>query len=124
MVLERGRTDQEIEIGHPVALPSLRSPELTEVPAGFLIDAQDYDAGKKFLQHGLAACLIARGLNAFPQLGDRNHADGQSSITELQKAPRNALDSVEMINDPVGVNEERTGGHSRGSRRVASRRLS
>ena len=116
--------NEQIKIADKFSGAAQGAAELPETPAYFLVDAQDDDAGKKFGEHRFTPGGVLGKVHTLPQFRDGDDTQSQSLRSECLQAPGYGLDSVEVVNNPIGVNQEGGQRHRRGSGRVVTKRLS
>jgi len=124
IVPQRGSGDQEIQIADELTLLPQRSANLSEPLTSFLVDSNDADVLDELAQHRLASAPIAGEDDPLPQFGHRNNVNGDSLWFKFSQPFGGGAQAVQVIDDPVGVNQERDAGHKRGSGRVINERLS
>src|SRR5712691_4345236 len=106
-VAEARCRDEQVEVADGQSLltqPAALQPEaiadpLVEWEDGYTVE----EAGEDLTTPG----GIARVLDTLVQLGQRDDADGQTYRPELFKLAGDVLDTVEVIDGPVGVNQIR-----------------
>lgn len=105
MVDQRSGRNEEIEITHGIASISQLASKLTEPPAGFLVETKNGHSFQKRRELTSAACGVFGKVNALPQLRNRDDADGKALRLEFLKAAGSIRNTVEVVDDPVGVDE-------------------
>jgi hypothetical protein len=77
-----------------------------------------------YTHHASVAAAVLGKVHTLPQFRDGDNTQSQSLRPECLQAPGYGLDSVEVVNNLIGVNQEGSQRHRRGSGRVVTRRLS
>jgi hypothetical protein len=116
--------NEQIKIADQFSGAAQGAAELPETPAYFLIDAQDDHAGKKLGKHRFTPGGVLGKVHTLPQFRDGDDTQSQSLRAKYLQAAGYGLDSIEVVNNPIGVHQEGSQRHRRGSGRVVTRRLS
>lgn len=90
----------------------------TEDSAHLLVDGKNRHARQEMLENRLAPHRISRVVDT---LGKRDNADAQAGGPQLPQSLRDGLDLVDVVDDPVGVQEVRQA-HKATGIRVAIKR--
>ena len=121
LVTETGRGDQQVEITNRPSLLPESPPLTTEDPAHLIVNGDHRQPAEEPLQRGLAAGRVTRVVDALVQFGERDDAHSQAAWPQLVQSRRDNRDTVEMVDDPVGVDEVARP-HRRAGGRLATRR--
>ena len=124
IVPERGSSDQEVQITDELALLPQGAANLPKMLADFIVNGDADDIPDKVAELPFASLPIAGEQHAFPQFRDCDNAYCESLRFEFLKPPGGRAEAVQVVDHPVGVNQERDAGHRRGSARVINERLS
>jgi hypothetical protein len=123
IVPERGSRDQEIQITDELALLPQGAANLPKLLTDFIVNGDDGDISDKVAEQPFASLPIAGEQHAFPQFRDSDNAYCESLRFEFLKPSGGRAEAVQVVDHPVGVNQERGAGHRRGSGRVINERL-